>query len=299
MTICRPVDRQAGRSTAAMERASPSNMIGWKPVFAGGIEPTRGGEEALPRTSLANPGIAFMTRGERNGSRWKNRAARRRLGGTAPRQELSDIGRSLRRRRGDGVTVAPKIVDLVVRQGGAKEAFDETTEALDRKFGWDRLPLPLRLTTLVGLRNNLRARNLFDTRPLPGIEPQPAPPPDASHVTDGATSDGLDDPPMGGAGSRFGRNAPIQMTYRDNAMLSPSPRAVGLGLMTRQKFQPATTLDFLAAAWVQFMIRDWFSHGKSQTENPWLIPVGAGDDWHEIRCASCVRQTTHAGRSGG
>ena len=38
--------------------------------------------------------------------------------------------------------IAPKVADFVVKQKGAKEAFDEATEALDRKFGWDRLPLP-------------------------------------------------------------------------------------------------------------------------------------------------------------
>jgi len=51
--------------------------------------------------------------------------------------------------------------------------------------------------------------------------------------------------------------------------------------MTRHTFQPATTLNVLAAAWLQFMVRDWLSHGKSDKENPWLIPLRPGDDWHE------------------
>jgi hypothetical protein len=171
------------------------------------------------------------------------------------------------------------------RQRGARELFDAATERLDRRFGWDGLPLPLALATIVGLRDKLRADNLYDTGPLPG-EPRPAPPvpPDASHLTtrtaDGTFND-LDDPVMGSAGTRFGRNAPIHLTYRDPEPLSPSPRAVSLELMTRHSFQPATTLNLLAAAWLQFMIRDWFSHGRSRTDDPWLIPLGREDDWYE------------------
>jgi hypothetical protein len=117
-----------------------------------------------------------------------------------------------------------------------------------------------------------------------GPRPTPLPPSNASHLTartpDGTFND-LDDPMMGSAGTRFGRNAPIQLTYQDPAPLSPSPRAVSLDLMTRHRFQPATTLNLLAAAWLQFMIRDWFSHGRSPSDNPWLIPLGREDDWYE------------------
>ena len=37
------------------------------------------------------------------------------------------------------------------------------TDWLDRRFGWDRLPGPLGVLTLVGVRNRLRQRNLYDT----------------------------------------------------------------------------------------------------------------------------------------
>jgi len=40
-----------------------------------------------------------------------------------------------------------------------------TAGALDRRFGWDRLPRPLGVLTLVGLRTRLRERNLYDTGP--------------------------------------------------------------------------------------------------------------------------------------
>ena len=52
-------------------------------------------------------------------------------------------------------------------------------------------------------------------------------------------------------------------------------------LLTRHTFAPATTLNLLAGAWLQFMIHDWFSHGKSPKENPWKLPLGEKDSWHE------------------
>ncbi len=56
---------------------------------------------------------------------------------------------------------------------------------------------------------------------------------------------------------------------------------VSLELLTRDSFVPATTLNLLAAAWLQFMIRGWFSHGNSPKENPWLLPLKDEDPWHE------------------
>ena len=34
---------------------------------------------------------------------------------------------------------------------------------LDRRYGWDKLPRPLGVLTLVGLRTKLREKNLYDT----------------------------------------------------------------------------------------------------------------------------------------
>jgi hypothetical protein len=42
-----------------------------------------------------------------------------------------------------------------------------------------------------------------------------------------------------------------------------------------------TILNLLAGAWVQFMVHDWFSHGKNQKENPWVIPLADDDPWPE------------------
>ena len=76
---------------------------------------------------------------------------------------------------------------------------------------------------------------------------------------------------MGSAGTRFGRNVPLRYAYPEPepAILEPNPRMVSRELLTRERFQPATTLNVLAAAWLQFMIRDWFSHGKGDVSKPW------------------------------
>ena len=169
-----------------------------------------------------------------------------------------------------------------------RERLDEAVERVDHSLGWDKLPRALGLLALVGIRNKLRRKNLYDTvATAPTVEqPVPAAPPGDPHLTartaDGTFND-LRSPTMGAAGTRFGRNFPIEHTYPEPepAILEPSPRTVSRELMTRHTFAPATTLNVLAAVWLQFMIRDWFSHGKSPKENPWKLPLKADDPWHE------------------
>lgn len=45
--------------------------------------------------------------------------------------------------------------------------YDQAAQTADRKFGWDKLPKPVGLLVLIGLRNILRQRNLYDTSGLP------------------------------------------------------------------------------------------------------------------------------------
>jgi len=170
------------------------------------------------------------------------------------------------------------------RQSLPWKLFDDAMQALDQTFGWHRVPLPVALPMLIGIRNILRQRNLYDTTQEPAVDLPPIEPPNARYLTarspDGSYND-LAHPRMGMAHSRFGRNVPIERTYPETeaAILSPNPRIVSLELMTRTSFQPATTLNALAAAWLQFMIRDWFSHGKSEKENPWTIRLADQDEW--------------------
>jgi len=165
--------------------------------------------------------------------------------------------------------------------------FTRWTQSRDQKTGWDRFPLLIGLMVLLGLRIVLRARNLYDTtgvklsskdRPVPGEQ-------GARYLT-ARTADGeyndLAHPTMGSVGTRFGRNVPLKNAYPDEAsVLTPNPRTVSLELLTRDTFQPVTILNMLAAAWVQFMVHDWFSHGKNSKENPWMIPLEENDPWPE------------------
>jgi hypothetical protein len=181
------------------------------------------------------------------------------------------------------------------RSGGSTEPFAYHPSAIegafaslavwvDRAVGWDRLPLPLGLAVLIGERIRLREQNLHDTDVLPTL-PRPAPPaPGAGHLTartaDGTFND-LQHPAMGSAGARFGRNVPNEHTYPDPMprLMTPNPRVLSRELLTRDSFAPATTLNMLAAAWIQFMVRDWLSHGKSDKQKAFEVPLRPGDDF--------------------
>jgi hypothetical protein len=86
---------------------------------------------------------------------------------------------------------------------------------------------------------------------------------------------------MGAANQRFGRNVPNEFTWPDPEpqIMTPNARVVSRELLTRDAFVPATSLNMLAAAWLQFMTRDWFSHGSGDIHNPWTIPLPSGDDF--------------------
>ena len=160
--------------------------------------------------------------------------------------------------------------------------YNDAAAALDRRFGWDKLPKPIAMLVLIGLRNILREKNLYDTGRGPLDEPDIDDHPRylTARTLDG-TFNNLDDPLMGSLGSRFGRNVPLNATVRESDPLEPNPRLVSRELLTRDEFIPATTLNLLAGAWIQFEVHDWFSHGKNETENPWLVPLDADDPWPE------------------
>ncbi len=162
-------------------------------------------------------------------------------------------------------------------------AYDALAAKVDHRIGWPKLPLPLGLLDLVGIRNSLREANLHDTSRLPSSDGVAAPGWEERFATertvDGSWND-LANPTMGMAGTRFGRNVPIEKTWPDEAtLLEPNPRTVSRRLMTREELIPASAGNALIASWLQFMIRDWFKHGPSPTEDPWVLPLDADDDW--------------------
>jgi Animal haem peroxidase len=169
-------------------------------------------------------------------------------------------------------------------------------EKTDRLIGWDRLPTPLGLAVLAGLRARLRTHNLFDTGRGPADQPSPdltAGDADfkAARTLDGTHND-LRDPLMGSIGSRYGRNVAPELTYPETGdrFWEPNPRLVSRQLLTRTEFQPATTLNLLAAAWIQFEVHDWFSHGTAD-ERPFEITLGPGDPWPQDDRPMTIRRT--------
>ncbi len=168
-------------------------------------------------------------------------------------------------------------------QSTASRLFVKVTEAIDRRWRWDRFPTLVSLVLLKGIRDNLRARNLFDTNDtesLPKLDPEPAPRYLVARTADGAYND-LSAPAMGMAGTRFGRNVPPRFTEPEGSirLMTPNPRVVSRTLLARgPQMIPATTLNVIAAAWLQFETRDWFSHGTDH-ERPFRVPRPEGDDW--------------------
>jgi hypothetical protein len=205
--------------------------------------------------------------------------------GTVERHR-TDEGEHGRNGQGDGAppTSPPPVPGADYRSSTFWRVYDGIAQLVDRRIGWHHLPVPLGLTTLIGVRNILRRRNLADTELLPTTSVPPVPPWKPEYRTqrtaDGTYND-LEHPAMGRAGARFGRNIPLDRIVPEPIpdLMDPNPRTVSRELLTRTVFQPATTLNALVAAWLQFMIRDWFGHGRGTMENRWEVPLLADDDW--------------------
>jgi hypothetical protein len=155
-------------------------------------------------------------------------------------------------------------------------------ESLLQQKPWYRLPRALAMVRLVEIRDELRQKNLHDTEEPP-LAKQEIPPNLDPGLRGGRTTDGMFNdlryPKMGAVGRRFGRNVPLANVMPDTPnLLIPNPRVVSRELMTRQEFIPAKILNLLAAAWIQFMVHDWFVHKRSKTDFI-DIPTAAGDDW--------------------
>ena len=163
---------------------------------------------------------------------------------------------------------------------------------------WYELPDATGALKLVELRRELREKNLHDTEEPP-LESSTAPA--TAEVRTARTSDGtyndLTCPRMGSAGMRFGRNVPLSETFPDTAnLMTPSPRRVSLELLTRTTFQPATILNVIAAAWIQFMVHDWFVHKKGAWTHTHDIPV---DDARHLARAADARAEDAGGSAKG
>ena len=161
------------------------------------------------------------------------------------------------------------------------------TEAIDKAWGWHRLPLPVALAVLEGIRMRMRQQNLYDPATAAYERKMKPDVPSDDRYRSVRTADGtyndLHEPAMGSVEMRFGRNVPLAQTYPQPvaALLEPSPRTISNELLARSAFIPATTLNLTAAAWLQFMVHDWLSHGQNSKEHRWEIPLPARDPWPE------------------
>jgi heme peroxidase len=153
-------------------------------------------------------------------------------------------------------------------------------ERINRRKEWWELPLPAQLLNLATFRDELREFNLYDTEePVEDGETAALGEPPKYRTYDGSQTD-PENPRMGKTGMRFGRNVPLEVTYpQAQSFLDPSPREVSERLLNRDSFKPATSLNVLAAMWLQFQNHDWFSHGDN-VENEFLeVPLREGDAW--------------------
>lgn len=132
---------------------------------------------------------------------------------------------------------------------------------------WHKLPGLVGTLQLYLFRVQLREQNLYDgyasLSEQGNVHDLPVPDDRFLHArnSDG-TYNSLEMPMMGCAGIRFGRNFSRKETGKpsEQDLWTPNPRIVSERFMKRDGFIPATSLNLLAAAWIQFQIHDWFNH---------------------------------------
>ena len=158
---------------------------------------------------------------------------------------------------------------------------------LNRYVPWHKLPLQLSLLNLVFLRKVLRRLNLIDTElreAPPKAQPVPEPIPErlrSERSYDGTYND-LSAPKMGAVGAAFGRN--LKPQYRPDLFDTPNPVTVSRQLLYRESFVPATSLNVLAAAWIQFQVHDWVNHARHPLGvDDVSVPLPKGMTWRNSK----------------
>jgi hypothetical protein len=159
---------------------------------------------------------------------------------------------------------------------------DVAYRAINFFVRWDRLPTLIGAVNLAVFRDRLRAHNLYHTGYGIGTSGDWGAGNERWRSADGSFNS-LDHPRMGMAGSRFGRNFPLPecVAERGDDLLDPNPRVISRELLARRTFIPATTLNLLAAAWIQFETHNWFSHGEPTPGDEFKLPLSPEDDWPE------------------
>ncbi len=87
---------------------------------------------------------------------------------------------------------------------------------------------------------------------------------------------------MGAVGAAFGRN--LAPDYRPETFDHPNPVLVSEQLLKRDHFIPATSLNLLAAAWIQFQVHDWVNHARHPLGvDDVVVPMPGGQKWRNTR----------------
>ncbi|KAI7332097.1 heme peroxidase [Hortaea werneckii] len=168
--------------------------------------------------------------------------------------------------------------------------FIKLFKILNSTIPWYNLPGFIGAINLDFLRIDLRNYNLHDGYASADAQGKVGEqPPVEERFIGTRNSDGKDNSlemrRMGCAGMRFGRNFNRKYCPKptDEELLTPNPRLVSQAFMARKthEFKPATTLNLLAAAWIQFQVHDWFNHEDDDTT--FDIPLSPEDDWQGKR----------------
>lgn len=139
------------------------------------------------------------------------------------------------------------------------------------------------LLTLANIRCQLFENNLFDTYANNDWPEVTCTDDDLYYRSADGRCNDLELPAMGMAGVRMGRNIQPDYSYVDEGnLLNPNPRDISKELLTRDEgIKEVPFLNYLAAAWIQFMVHDWFEHGERDHSNQIDVPVD-GNDSHNI-----------------
>jgi hypothetical protein len=155
---------------------------------------------------------------------------------------------------------------------------------VNRTKEWHLLSKWPALLNLLAFRIELREKNLYDTdgdltKPKSGCPFDPDPPAGTMRTASGTQND-LQYPAMGCRRSRLGRNVPRSLTAPDvGRLMMPNPLLVSQQLLARREFKPATSLNLLAGAWIQFQVHDWFGHEKEQLGSGKDLNIPRAGDW--------------------
>jgi hypothetical protein len=101
-------------------------------------------------------------------------------------------------------------------------------------------------------------------------------------------------PGMGAVNAPFGRN--LRPDPRPDVD-EPNPITISRELLLRREFLPATSLNLLAAAWIQFQVHDWVSHARHPLgHRDVTVPLPPGvDGWVNVPGGPVERQMRIAG----